>query len=116
MTHHHQRGGQLVRERTFLAKLFREALDELLEFKQQLRMRIQIVGRYRRGIINLSIRNSLPPAIPDREKTRHGNRMAVQNVSQRLEAMYPGTARMSQSRIEGDYLVRLSFPYTRSQA
>jgi two-component system sensor histidine kinase AlgZ len=78
--------------------------------------RIQIVGRYRRGIINLSIRNSLPPAIPDREKTRHGNRMAVQNVSQRLEAMYPGTARMSQSRIEGDYLVRLSFPYTRSQA
>jgi two-component system sensor histidine kinase AlgZ len=78
--------------------------------------RIQIVGRYRRGIVNLSIRNSLPPAMPDSEKTRHGNRIAVQNVSQRLEAMYPGTARMSQSRIEGDYLVRLSFPYIRSQA
>jgi two-component system sensor histidine kinase AlgZ len=78
--------------------------------------RIQIVGRFRRGIINLSIRNSLPDAAPESDKTRHGNRIAVQNVSQRLEAMYPGTARLSQSRIEGDYLVRLSFPYIRSQA
>jgi len=84
--------------------------------------RIHIVGRYRRGIITLSIRNSLPPRRADgghgreREHARPGNRIAVQNVRQRLEAMYPGIARLSHAQVDGDYLVQLSFPYTRSQA
>jgi two-component system sensor histidine kinase AlgZ len=75
--------------------------------------RIHIVGRYRRGIINLSIRNSVPDtAAPPRP----GNRIAVENVLQRLAALYPGTARLTQTRVDGDYLVRLTIPYPRSQA
>jgi len=71
---------------------------------------IRIVGRLRRGAVNLSIRNTLPrPAV---ETRRHkGNGMALQNVSPRMEAMFPGAARVTRSLVDGDYLVRLVFPY-----
>lgn len=71
---------------------------------------IQIVGRYRRGQINLSVRNSLPEE-PRSEHHTGGNGMAMDNVRQRLAAMYPGAGRVVESRIEGDYQVRLVFPY-----
>jgi two-component system, LytTR family, sensor histidine kinase AlgZ len=71
---------------------------------------IQIVGRYRRGTVNLSIRNTLPQHAS--ETRRHkGNGMALENVSQRMEAMFPGAARVSRSLVDGDYVVRLAFPY-----
>ena len=71
---------------------------------------VRITGRYRRGQVNLSVRNSLPED-PERDRHRGGNRMAMDNVRQRLAAMYPGAARVIESRIEGDYQVRLVFPY-----
>jgi two-component system sensor histidine kinase AlgZ len=71
---------------------------------------IRIVGRYRRGSVNLSIRNTLPR--PANETRRHkGNKMALQNVSQRMEAMFPGVARVTRSLVDGDYVVRLVFPH-----
>ncbi len=70
---------------------------------------IRIVGRYRRGAVNLSIRNSLPAA--DMTRRHQGSGMALANVSQRMEAMFPGAARVTRSLVEGDYLVRLVFPY-----
>lgn len=72
--------------------------------------RIRISGRYRRGVVNLSIRNTLPED-PARERHRDGNHMAMENVRQRLAAMYPGEGRVIVSRIEGDWQVRLVFPY-----
>lgn len=71
---------------------------------------VRITGRYRRGQVNLSVRNSLPED-PERDRHHGGNRMAMDNVRQRLTAMYPGVARVIDSRIEGDYQVRLVFPY-----
>ncbi|MGA7981158.1 MAG: histidine kinase [Chromatiaceae bacterium] len=71
---------------------------------------IRIDGRYRRGQVNLSVRNTLPRAHRGAPETG-GNRMAMENVRQRLAAMYPGAARIIESRIEGDYQVRLVFPY-----
>jgi len=71
---------------------------------------IRISGVYRRGIVNLSIRNTLPG--PD-EPNRHteGNHMALDNVRQRMAAMFPGAAQVLASRIEGDFQIRLVFPY-----
>lgn len=77
--------------------------------------RIRIVGRYRRGVVHLSIRNSLP-ATPATTVAGKGNQMALINVAQRMEAMFPGQAIVTKSLIEGDFLVRLAFPHTRSQA
>jgi two-component system sensor histidine kinase AlgZ len=72
--------------------------------------RIRVSGRYRRGQVNLSIRNTLP-AQAERDRDRQGNRMAMENVRQRLTALYPGTGRVIEARVEGDYQVRLVFPY-----
>jgi two-component system sensor histidine kinase AlgZ len=71
---------------------------------------IGIVGRYRRGQVNLSVRNSLPENTVQAYH-ENGNRMAMENVRQRLTAMYPGAAQVIESRIDGDYQVRLVFPY-----
>jgi two-component system sensor histidine kinase AlgZ len=71
---------------------------------------IRITGRYRRGQVNLSVRNSLPED-PERDRHTGGNRMPLNNVRQRLAAMYPGATRVLESRIEGDFQVRLVFPH-----
>ena len=71
---------------------------------------IRIAGRFRRGRVNLSVRNSLPGA-DETGRSGAGNRMALDNVRQRLEALYPGLGRIVEARIEGDYQVRLVFPY-----
>ncbi len=72
---------------------------------------IQISGRYRRAQVNLSVRNTLPGE--DEAGNRHtsGNHMALDNVKQRMAAMFEGDARVIVSRVEGDYQVRLVFPY-----
>jgi two-component system sensor histidine kinase AlgZ len=71
---------------------------------------IRISGVYQGGIVNLCVRNTLPG--PD-ETNRHteGNRMALDNIRQRMAAMFPGAAEVLASRGEGDYQIRLIFPY-----
>ncbi len=72
---------------------------------------IQISGCYRRAQVHVSVRNTLPG--DDEAGTRHtsGNRMALDNVKQRMAAMFEGEGRVIISRVEGDYQVRLVFPY-----
>jgi len=71
---------------------------------------IRIGGRYRRGQVNLSVRNTLPDE-PKGDLHTGGSQMAMDNVRQRLAAMYPGTGRVIEARVEGDYQVRMVFPY-----
>lgn len=72
---------------------------------------IQISGRYRRAQVNLSVRNTLPAADESVNRHTQGNHMALDNVKQRMAAMFEGEARVIIARIEGDYQVRLVFPY-----
>jgi len=72
---------------------------------------IRISGRYRRAQVNVSIRNSLPDEDEQGERHTGGNHIALDNVKQRMDAMFEGEARVIVSRIEGDYQVRLVFPY-----
>jgi two-component system, LytTR family, sensor histidine kinase AlgZ len=71
---------------------------------------VRVAGVYRFGVVNLSIRNTLPG--PD-EPNRHtdGNRMALDNVRQRMAAMFRGAAQVLVSRFDGEYQIRLVFPY-----
>lgn len=71
---------------------------------------IRIAGRYRDGRVNLSVRNTLPPDGTEHHH-REGNRMAMDNIRQRLEAMYPGRCSLTVGRVEEEYQVRLVFPY-----
>ena len=72
---------------------------------------IHISGRYRRAQVSVSVRNTVPGE--DEQVKRHtkGNKMALDNVRQRMTAMFDGQARVIVSRVEGDYQVRLVFPY-----
>ncbi len=71
--------------------------------------RIQVVGRYRRQRVNISIRNTKPP-VPNRVHA-DGNHMALENIKQRLAWLYQEQAGLIHSEIEGDYQVRLFFPH-----
>ncbi|MCU0836840.1 MAG: histidine kinase [Chromatiaceae bacterium] len=71
---------------------------------------IRVTGRYRRGRVNLSVRNTLP-AEAERRRASAGQGIALDNVRQRMMALYPGAAQVIESRVEGDYQVRLVFPY-----
>jgi two-component system sensor histidine kinase AlgZ len=69
---------------------------------------ITISGRYRRGVVNLAIRNTLPG---EQAEPRTGHRIAQANVRDRLAALYGDAAGMVVGRVENDYQVRLHFPY-----
>ncbi len=70
---------------------------------------IRIAGRYRNNRVNLSVRNTLPPTGSNTH--RQGNRMAMDNTRQRLEAMYHKRCGLTVGRVENEYQVRLVFPY-----
>lgn len=70
---------------------------------------ITLTGRYRRGMVNLAIRNPLPEEGDD--VARSGNQIAQANVRDRLLAMYGDTAGMVLGRVENHYQVRLHFPH-----
>jgi len=69
---------------------------------------ITINGRFRHGVISLAVRNSLPER-PVRV-VRPGNRMAQQNVRERLDAAFGDRAGLVVGRVDGLYQVRMHFP------
>jgi two-component system sensor histidine kinase AlgZ len=75
---------------------------------------ISIVGTYRDGRIEIEVRNPIP--VQHNYGEREGNRMALENISQRLELAWPGRARI-ETRQEGTvFFARLVFPYTETAA
>ncbi len=78
--------------------------------------RIRIRADYRHGQIHVFISNSLPSPKERIQFPHRGHRMAIANVSQRLEAMFPGAASLSHGARNGEYQVRFAFPYPWRQA
>lgn len=70
--------------------------------------RITVSGRFRDGVVNLAIRNTLPENASD--TLRPGNQMAQQNVRERLDAAFGDEAGMVVGRVDDCYQVRLYFP------
>jgi two-component system sensor histidine kinase AlgZ len=70
---------------------------------------IQITGRYRRNRVNIGIRNSLPAA--GAVSSRRGNAMALENTRQRLQGFFDDEARLTVGEVDGEYQVRVVFPY-----
>jgi two-component system sensor histidine kinase AlgZ len=71
--------------------------------------RIQITGRYRRKRVNISIRNSLP--VDGGQARRAGNRMALQNIRERLQGFFDEEASLSVGEVDGEHQVRVVFPH-----
>jgi two-component system sensor histidine kinase AlgZ len=70
---------------------------------------IYVVGRYRRHRVNLSIRNTLPQG--GGAVRREGNRLALENIRQRLEAVFGEDAGLVVSEVDGEHQVRVFFPH-----
>ena len=74
---------------------------------------VSVRAREADGRIEIEIRNPLPPYPTP---ARRGSRMALDNVSERLELAWPGRARFEHGREADEYRVRLGFPYQRGGA
>lgn len=72
---------------------------------------IEVSGRFRKGVINLAISNTLP----DQAAQRQGNRMAQENVRQRLQATFEEQADLRIGQVDGRYQVRVFFPLREEQ-
>lgn len=70
---------------------------------------VTISGALDGDVIGLTVRNPLPgPAAIAHE----GNRVALDNIRERLSLMYPRRAELEAARVGDEFVVRLRFPYT----
>jgi two-component system sensor histidine kinase AlgZ len=70
---------------------------------------VSIRGRVVGDRIEIEVRNPIPAQGGYGE--REGNRMALENISQRLELAWPGRARIEARQEEAEFCARLIFPY-----
>ena len=70
---------------------------------------IRITGRYSGGMVSVSICNPAPP--PDAPRRVAGHRLAVENIRARLAAACGDAAALTSTEADGQYRVRLAFPY-----
>jgi len=73
---------------------------------------VTITGRLVEGQIEIEVTNPVPPQSGYGE--REGNRMALENIRQRLELAWPGRARVETRQERGEFSARLIFPYAES--
>jgi two-component system sensor histidine kinase AlgZ len=69
---------------------------------------VSIVGRRVGDMLHIEVRNPIPPQLDYSE--REGNRMALENIRQRLELAWPGRARIEIEQLPGEFCARLIFP------
>lgn len=70
--------------------------------------RVHVLATYNRGLLRLEVRNPLPEA--DARPHPNGNRMALENIRERLQLAYGPEARLEMDQREGLYRVRVLFP------
>ncbi len=75
---------------------------------------VNISGRVANGRIEIEVRNPIPAQLGYGE--REGNRMALENIRQRLELAWPGRAAIETRQEGGEFSARLIFPYAEGEA
>lgn len=71
--------------------------------------KVEIGGQLTKRHLVLTVKNTLPEA--DARRSRQGARIALANLRARLEACFPGEARLLTSVVDNCYQVRIVFPY-----
>jgi two-component system sensor histidine kinase AlgZ len=69
---------------------------------------VTVSGTLDGDIIGLTVRNPLPEPS---EAAHSGNRVALDNIRERMDLIYPGRSSVEASRIGDEYVVRLRFPH-----
>jgi len=68
---------------------------------------VTVAGTLDDGVIGLTVRNPLPAS---GHAAPTGNRMALENIRERMELIYPGRSSVEAGRVGDEYVVRLRFP------
>ena len=71
---------------------------------------VRVRGHEAGGTATVEVRN---PIAPERTTPRHGLRIALDNVAERLELAYPGRGALDATESDGEFIVRLRFPCER---
>ncbi len=74
---------------------------------------VRISGKRTNGDLEIEIRN---PVAPEQGGKEGGNRMAFENIRQRFDLAYGNRASVEVSEGQGEYTVRLVFPYDEGRA
>jgi len=74
---------------------------------------VTVSGSLEDGIITLKVRNPLPAA---GEAAHSGNRIALDNIRERLELIHPGRSTVEAERVGDEYIVQLRFPHIEDEA
>ena len=74
---------------------------------------VTVSGSLEDGIITLKVRNPLPAA---GEAAHSGNRIALDNIRERLELIHPGRSTVEAQRVGDEYIVQLRFPHIEDEA
>jgi two-component system sensor histidine kinase AlgZ len=69
---------------------------------------VTVSGSLDGDIIDLTVRNPLPQA---GEAAHVGNRIALENIRERMDLIYPGRSSVEANRIGDEYVVTLRFPH-----
>ncbi len=80
---------------------------------------VTVRGEYERGVVRITITNPLAQTQAQARGHTRGNRMAVENLRERLQAYYGSSGELFIEEAGGEqprYRVRLSFPYQRAEA
>jgi two-component system, LytTR family, sensor histidine kinase AlgZ len=70
---------------------------------------VHISGRLVQDRIEIEVRN--PVAVQQGYSEREGNRMALENIRQRLELAWPGRAQVETQNGDGEFRAKLIFPF-----
>jgi two-component system, LytTR family, sensor histidine kinase AlgZ len=75
---------------------------------------VSIVGRRDEHSVHIEVRN--PILAQSGYSEREGNRMALENIRQRLALAWPGRGRLETEQTEAEFCARLIFPYASEDA
>jgi two-component system sensor histidine kinase AlgZ len=75
---------------------------------------VRIEGAFQKERVELGIRNSIPEG--GKISQREGNRLALENVRQRLLALYEEQGQVTVTESDSAYEVRIRFPYQRTES
>lgn len=110
-------GDAVLRKARVPALLLQPILENAVHFgvepaTEPVLIRIQI----RRSIdrIEIAVINPVPDQDPNDALTQQGNRMALENIRQRLAVLHDVEAELTTALVHGRFEVRLRFPYVKS--
>jgi two-component system sensor histidine kinase AlgZ len=74
---------------------------------------VTVSGSLDDGVITLKVRNPLPSTA---DAAHSGNRIALDNIRERLELIHPGRSTVEAQRVGDEYIVQLRFPHIEDEA